>query len=186
MSALPISRALFLQSCPRPRLGTTEGARARLGKNDCLKPLAYVAEGRYISCVAANSATGFGHPSIVRRIGATVSKAGAFFMPATSFYGGCAWGAFERAGFLTSRLTNPRTAATHSFGHERGSSSTLGAVPMQFSPTRNSSVNAGKAAAHRAMALAALRANSSTSVRLKRYNHHMNQARALESAGGVL
>ncbi|MFF7064693.1 hypothetical protein ACFY9W_19885, partial [Pseudomonas sp. NPDC008258] len=42
---------------------------------------------------------------------------GAFLCPAVSFYGGCAWGASVRAGFLDSRLTNPRTVATHSFGH---------------------------------------------------------------------
>lgn len=40
-------------------------------------------------------------------------------------------------------------------------------------------------AAHKAMALAALRANSSLSVRLKRYNHHIAQARALEAQGGA-
>jgi hypothetical protein len=38
-----------------------------------------------------------------------------------------------------------------------------------------------RAAAHRAMAMAALRANSSISVRLRRYNHHMDVARNLES-----
>jgi len=37
-----------------------------------------------------------------------------------------------------------------------------------------------RAAAHRAMALAALRADSSLSVRLTRYNDHMAKARALE------
>ncbi|WPP47939.1 hypothetical protein [Pseudomonas sp. AN-1] len=37
-----------------------------------------------------------------------------------------------------------------------------------------------RAAAHRAMAIAALSADSSLSVRLKRYNHHMSVARALE------
>lgn len=41
-----------------------------------------------------------------------------------------------------------------------------------------------KAAAHRAMAIAALRANSSLSVRLSRYNAHMAIVRSLE-AGGV-
>ncbi|MFA0929818.1 hypothetical protein RA263_22905 [Pseudomonas syringae pv. tagetis] len=39
-----------------------------------------------------------------------------------------------------------------------------------------------RAAAHRAMALAALRANSSLAVRLRRYNHHMDIARSMESA----
>lgn len=39
--------------------------------------------------------------------------------------------------------------------------------------------------AHRRMALSALRSNSSLSVRLKRYNHHIDQARVLEAQGGV-
>ncbi|WP_394543422.1 hypothetical protein [Azorhizophilus paspali] len=43
-----------------------------------------------------------------------------------------------------------------------------------------------RAAAHRAMALAALRADSSLFVRLRRYNHHINIARALEAQGVVL
>lgn len=43
--------------------------------------------------------------------------------------------------------------------------------------TRNPSA---RAAAHRAMARAALFSNSSTAVRLHRYNHHMSKAEALE------
>ncbi|MGA5589291.1 hypothetical protein ACPCHW_23830 [Pseudomonas siliginis] len=42
-----------------------------------------------------------------------------------------------------------------------------------------------RAAAHRAMALAALHANSSLATRLSRYNVHMAKARALETAGGA-
>ena len=42
-----------------------------------------------------------------------------------------------------------------------------------------------RAAAHRAMALAALHANSSLATRLARYNAHMSKARALESTGGA-
>ncbi len=38
-----------------------------------------------------------------------------------------------------------------------------------------------RAAAHRAMAFSALRANSSTATRLSRYKHHMQRARALEA-----
>ncbi len=41
-----------------------------------------------------------------------------------------------------------------------------------------------KAAYYRACAMSALRANSSLSVRLKRYNAAMAKARALESQGG--
>ena len=43
-----------------------------------------------------------------------------------------------------------------------------------------------RALAHRRMALAALHANSSLSVRLKRYNQHMALVRTLDSQGGVL
>ncbi len=133
----------------------------------------------YSSHVAAKSATGFGHPITSRRTSATVPKVGAFFMPATSLYGGCARGAFERAGCLESRLTNLRTAATHSFGHERGGSSTLGAVPMNHTPAVNPS--ASHAAAWKARAMAALRADSSLSVRLNRYNAAMTRARQIEA-----
>ena len=42
-----------------------------------------------------------------------------------------------------------------------------------------------RAQAHRKMAMSALHANSSLSVRLKRYNHHMDQARALEAHWGA-
>jgi 5-enolpyruvylshikimate-3-phosphate synthase len=42
-----------------------------------------------------------------------------------------------------------------------------------------------RAAAHRAMALAALHANSSLATRLARYNDHMAKARALEATGGA-
>lgn len=135
---------------------------------------------RYGLPVAANSATGLGNPLNVRRNSAPITIAGAFFTPANPFYGGCAWEAFVPAGFLTSRFTNLRTAATHSLGNERGSSSTLGAEPMNAPITPKV-----RALAHRRMALSALRANSSLSVRLKRYNHHMAQARTLECQGGA-
>ncbi len=42
-----------------------------------------------------------------------------------------------------------------------------------------------RAYAHRRLALAALRANSSLSVRLARYNHHTEIARTLEGQGGA-
>ena len=42
-----------------------------------------------------------------------------------------------------------------------------------------------RALAHRRMALSALRANSSLSLRLARYNAHMTIARTLETSGGV-
>jgi hypothetical protein len=42
-----------------------------------------------------------------------------------------------------------------------------------------------RAYAHRRMALAALHADSSLPTRIKRYNHHMHQARVLEAQGGA-
>lgn len=102
-------------------------------------------------------------------------------MPALSFYGGCAWDTFGYAGILLPRSANPRTAATLiRFAANGGSSSAKGALPMTtLIPP------AIRALAHRRMALSALRANSSLSVRLKRYNAHMDIVRTLEAQGGV-
>ncbi|MDI3185187.1 MULTISPECIES: hypothetical protein [Pseudomonas] len=52
--------------------------------------------------------------------------------------------------------------------------------------TQNPSAASGKAAAHRAMAIAALHADSSLSVRLKRYNSQMEKARQLDAIGGAV
>lgn len=49
---------------------------------------------------------------------------------------------------------------------------------MKLLPTRSLSA---RAAAHRAMARSALFADSSAAVRLKRYNAHIEKARALEA-----
>ena len=136
---------------------------------------------RYGLPVAANSAIGLGNPTKSRRNSAPITIAGAFFVPAVTCYGGCAWEAFVPAGFLDSRFTNLRTAATHSLGNERGSSSDQGATPMKHALIPS----AIRAFAHRRMALSALRANSSLSVRLARYNSSMAIARTLESAGGA-
>lgn len=51
-------------------------------------------------------------------------------------------------------------------------------MALRLFPTRSPSA---RASAHRAMARAALFSNSSTRTRLKRYNHHMQQARRLEA-----
>ncbi|PRY70994.1 hypothetical protein [Halomonas ventosae] len=50
---------------------------------------------------------------------------------------------------------------------------------LRLFPTRNPSA---RAAAHRAMARAALFADTSAAVRLKRYNHHITKARDLEAS----
>ena len=87
----------------------------------------------YDARVAAKSATGRGNPYYSRRSSAP-TFAGAFFVPVKRSYGGCAWDALERAGFLECRFSTPRTVATQSRGKDRGDSSTLGVLPM--SPVR--------------------------------------------------
>ena len=136
---------------------------------------------RYGLPVAANSAIGLGRSRNVRRNSAPITIAGAFFVPAVTCYGGLRGDTFGCAGFLTSRSANPAQPATLiRLAANGGSSSTLGATPM---PTLSPS--AIRAFAHRRMALSALRANSSLSVRLARYNSLMAIARTLESAGGA-
>ena len=131
--------------------------------------------------VPAKSATGLGRSRNVRRSSAPITNVGAFFVPAVTCYGGLRGDTFGCAGFLTSRSANPAQPATLTrLAANGGSSSTLGATPM---PTLiPSSI---RAFAHRRMALSALRANSSLSVRLARYNNHMTIARNLETAGGA-
>ncbi|MCF7555125.1 hypothetical protein [Pseudomonas petrae] len=130
--------------------------------------------------IAAKSANGFDGPTTCRRTtSAPISNAGVFFVPAFLLYGGCAWETERSAGVLYARSVNLRTAATLiRLTANRGSSSHTGATPML---TQDPSVLIGKANAHRAMAMAALRANSSLSVRAKRYSHHIEIARRLEA-----
>lgn len=135
----------------------------------------------YGSPVAANSATGFSGPMNSRRTSAPITIAGAFFVPARPVYGGRVWEASRPAGFLDSRSANPHTVATLiRLAANCGSSSNQGVPPMHaLTPSKI------RAYAHRRLALAALRANSSLSVRLSRYNHHAEVARALEAQGGA-
>ena len=136
----------------------------------------------YRPVVAAKSAAQVWRPG--EEIGAQAPHptAGAFFVPAVSCYGGCAWETFGSAGFQFPRFANLRTAATlNRLATIRGSSLyEIGATPMHaLNPSKI------RAYAHRRLALAALRANSSLSVRIARYNHHAEIARALEGQGGA-
>ncbi len=140
---------------------------------------------RYGSPVTVNPVTGRRGPNLRMAHKRPHSIAGAFFASAMSLYGGsCAWDTFGCAGVHSGRSANPRTAATSiRFAANRGSSyRPNGATPMKHSHALNPSA---RAAAHKAMALAALRANSSLTTRLARYNHHMAQARSLEMVGGA-
>jgi len=145
-----------------------------------MKPLVLLSKSVYSETVAANSATGFGDSIRYRRTSAPVPIAGAFFVPAMPIYGGCAWETERSAGFLCPRFANPRTAATLiRLATNRGSSTIgIGAPPMRTTLSLNPSKS--HADAWKARAFAALRANSSLAVRLRRYNEAMSRARALE------
>lgn len=129
--------------------------------------------------VTVNPVSGRRGPNYLRRTSAHHLIAGAFFVLAMSLYGGgCAWDTFGCAGFLGCRSANLRTVATSlRVAANGGSSITQGASPMRTSNPF------ARAAALRAIALAALRADSSLSVRLARYNAAMAKVRALEAQG---
>ncbi len=122
---------------------------------------------------------------------------GAFFASIIRVYGGCAWETVRSAGFQVSRFANLRTATPINCLATAGDGSTkLGDLPMASLRLPNLITRSlsGRAAAHRAMAKAALFADSSTRTRLNRYNHHIAKAQQLEarladtakrSAGGM-
>lgn len=169
------SRALFLQWCPCIRLGTTEGTRARLVNI----PVATAYWSGYRSHVAANSATGRRNPSKQKAHSAPCRLQALFLRPQSCFMAAVRGQTSVWPGPFCPGIPTPRIAATQSRRKDRGSSTAKGATPMHaFIPSRF------RAFAHRKLALCALRANSSLSARLKRYNHHMDQARALEAQGG--
>ncbi|SEO32765.1 hypothetical protein SAMN04490369_10717 [Vreelandella aquamarina] len=151
---------------------------------------------RYASRAGAKSSAWFGDRIKTWRTSAH-RETGAFFASTVRVYGGCAWETAKSAGFQVSRFANLRTATPINCLATVGDGSTkLGDLPMASLSlpnliTRNFS---SRAAAHRAMAKAALFADSSARTRLKRYNHHIEKAEALEaraletakrSAGGV-
>ena len=148
--------------------------------------LASASQPRYCSPVTANSVIGFDDLKLKRRTSAALLTAGAFLCPLYC-YGGHVWGALALAGFLFDRFVNPRMAATLDCLTTICGSSNIqkGATPMTtLSLPVAAQINRARAAAHKAMAYAALRSNSSLNVRLNRYNNHMNKARAI--AGGAL
>jgi len=136
--------------------------------------------GRYSLVVAANSATGFGDPSYLAH--RRPIRQQALFCACRFVLWQLCVGDLRVCRVPSSRFANLRTAATLiRLATISGSSIfKLGVSPM---PALNPSKI--RAAAHRAMALAALHANSSLATRVARYNAHMSKARALEAVGGA-
>ncbi len=135
---------------------------------------AFAFPSRYDSRVTAKSVTGFGDPNSKRRTSATID--GAFLVPVS--YGGCAWEGFGPAGFTFWTGSPTCVQSPPSFWREIG----VTPKPKGVSPMKHARIaSAIRARAHRKMAFAALRSDSSAAVRLKRYNHHMTKARRLEA-----
>ena len=136
-------------------------------------PLALVMGRGYSSPVLAKSRASFSRLKRQRRASANT---GAFLLPV--IYGGCAWEAFGLAGCLCRRSANPRTVATQTrLAAGSGGSKDKGAAPMRNTARKPSD----HAAAWRALAMAALHADSSLAVRLARYNAAMARARQLDT-----
>ena len=136
--------------------------------------LAHIIPYRYASIAGAKSSAGRRNPSSNRRISAPMT---ALFLCPSVMAAVRGQTSVWPVSYLTG-IPTPRTVATQSRRKDRGDSNQIGVTPMKLFPTRNP---AEKAAAHRAMAKAALFADSSAKTRLKRYNHHTEKARALEA-----
>lgn len=133
----------------------------------------------YRSPVAANSATGFGDPSSKRRTGAHTDCRRFFCARKSVLWRSCV-GDREVCRVPFAPVRQPAHGCLPSFGDDGGSSYQQKELYPMI-PTRNPSALLARAAAHRAMAMSALSANSSLSSRLKRYNHHMTVARSLQA-----
>lgn len=132
----------------------------------------------YSAGVAANSAPGLGNSET--RCTAPRKR---FFC--ARFMASCAGETFASAGYLVAGLPTPKQFATQSLGNEVGELHKQGVPTMKtLSLPIAAKIKRGRIAAHKAMARAALHADSSLSTRLNRYNDHMSKARAI--AGGSL
>lgn len=147
--------------------------------------IANITRPAYAFPVAANSATGFGdlEPQGGHRL-----QSG-FFMSATwqACNGRAVWEAFGPAGFLVAgspTCTVPPTRLATGGGQQHRTQENTAMTPRRtltlVTPTPRI-----KAVRHRRMALAALKLDSSLSVRLSRYWSHIEKARALEAVGGA-
>lgn len=133
----------------------------------------------YSIAVAANSAPECGSSDMSRRTAPRKRFFCAHFMV------GCAWEAFAPAGILDTGLPHPRTVRHPSCGSDPANSISSRSSKMKtLTLPIAAKIKRNRIAAHKAMAAAALRADSSLNVRLARYNNHMNKARAI--AGGAL
>ena len=104
-----------------------------------------------------------------------------FLRPHSRVMAGCAGAPSGASGSFTPIRQSCATRHPSLLGGRKEWLQSKGATPMKHALTPS----AIRAFAHRRMALSALRANSSLSVRLARYNAHMAIVRTLETSGDV-
>jgi hypothetical protein len=135
---------------------------------------------RYALAVAANSAAGFGDPSYLAHK-RPIRQQALFLCPPFRVMAAVRGRPSGLPGSKFPVRQPAHSCHPNSFGDDQWQLHLkLGALPM-----RTTNPSKIRAAAHRAMARAALHANSSLRSRLARYNSHMEKARALEATGGV-
>lgn len=131
----------------------------------------------YPKSVTEKPVTRFGDRNRQRRTSAHTQDEGAFFVPDHLRYGGLCGGDLRVCwNPLSSSSPTSAQAASHCLA-------TVKAVPKSDKGTDTMTspliaLHTVRADAHRAMARAALRSDSSLSVRRNRYNQHMTKARA--------
>lgn len=162
-----------------PTAQRLQGARPRfaLGKRNIkAKPeigLHTVTQGDTVSLSLQIQRTGLA-TRLVDGAAAPNQTAGAFFVPVIC-HGRCAWETFGSAGFRLPRFANLRTAATNRLATIRQLLSKRSPIMTALIPSKI------RALALRRMAIAALHADSSLSVRLRRYNAAMAKARSIDA-----
>ena len=115
--------------------------------------------------------------------------AGAFFVPAVRVMAavrGTPKGVpvpFDRSANLRTVVSIPCLAASGDDSYKSNGVSLMHTLSLRLHALNPSRIQRAKA--HRAMALAALRSDSSLKNRLSRYNYHAEKARQLEIAGGA-
>lgn len=135
-----------------------------------------------------NPPDGLGGPHDNRRTSALHPIAGAFFVPAVRVMAAVR-GTPKGVPVPIGRSANLRTVVTLTCLAASGddSKTTIGIDTMHTLSLRLHALNPSvinRAKAHRALALAALRSDSSLKNRLSRYNYHTEKARQLEGKGG--
>lgn len=135
--------------------------------------------GLYGHSVTANSVTDLGGSTSKGATAPPLRLQALFLCPHSHVMAGCAGAPPGASGSFTPIRQSCATRHPYLLGGRKEWLQSKGATPMTtLIPS------AIRVLAHRRMALSALRANSSLSVRLTRYNAHMAIVRSLE-AGGV-